>query len=94
MNHKSSREYKSGYAACHYVFLVRGPISDLVDRWVTELAFILNFLNQFWIASSFLCSLCEAITGSLSVATTAVSSGKFAVIDFGEVCRSAVYNRP
>jgi hypothetical protein len=58
------------------------------------MAFILHFLNQFWISSSRLvCSFCEAMAGSLSVATTAVSSAKVAVADSGEVGRSAVYSR-
>jgi hypothetical protein len=54
------------------------------------LAFILHFLNQFWIASRLVCSLCEAMAGSLSVATTAVTSVKVAVVDSGEVGRSSV----
>jgi hypothetical protein len=33
------------------------------------------------------------MAGSLSVATTAVSSAKVAVVDCGEVGRSAVYSR-
>jgi hypothetical protein len=33
------------------------------------------------------------MAGSLSVATTAVSSAKVAVVDSGEVGRSAVYSR-
>jgi hypothetical protein len=33
------------------------------------------------------------MAGSLSVATTAVSSAKFAVVDSAEVGRSAVYSR-
>jgi hypothetical protein len=33
------------------------------------------------------------MAGSLSVATTAVSSSKVAVVDSGEVGRSAVYSR-
>jgi hypothetical protein len=36
-------------------------------------SFILNFLNHFWVASRSVCSLCEAMAGSLYVATTAVS---------------------
>jgi hypothetical protein len=39
------------------------------------------------------CSLCDAVAGSLSVATTAVTSAKVAMVDSGEVGRSAVYNR-
>jgi hypothetical protein len=37
------------------------------------------------------CSVCEAM--AVAVATTAVSSAKFAVVDSGEVGRSAVYSR-
>jgi hypothetical protein len=55
--------------------------------------FILHFLNQFCVASRSVCSLCEAMAGSLSVATTATSSAKVAVVDSGEVGRSAVYSR-
>jgi hypothetical protein len=37
--------------------------------------------------------LCEAMAGSLSVATTAVLSAQVAVVYSGEVGRSAVYSR-
>jgi hypothetical protein len=47
------------------------------------LPIILHFLNQFWIASRLVCSFCEAMAGSLSVDSTAVSSAKFAVVDSG-----------
>jgi hypothetical protein len=57
------------------------------------LAFILHFLNQFWIASRLVCSLYDAMAGSLLVAGAAVSSAKIAVVDSGEVGRSAVYSR-
>jgi hypothetical protein len=42
------------------------------------------FLNQFWIASRLVYSLCEAMAGSLSMATTAVSSVKVTAADSGE----------
>jgi hypothetical protein len=58
-----------------------------------SLAFILYFLNQSWIASRSVYSFCEAMAGSLSMATTAVSSAKFAVVNSGEVGSSAVYSR-
>jgi hypothetical protein len=57
------------------------------------LAFSLHFINQFWIASRWVCSLCDAMAGSLSMASTAVSLAKFAVVDSGEVGRSAAYSR-
>jgi hypothetical protein len=58
------------------------------------LPFILHLLNTFWIPSSRLvCSFCEAMAGSLSVASTAVSSAKVAVVGSGEVGRSAVYSK-
>jgi hypothetical protein len=53
----------------------------------------ISIFNHFCIAGKLVCSLCETIAGSLSVASTAVSSPKVAVIDFGEVGRSAVYSR-
>jgi hypothetical protein len=36
--------------------------------------------------------VCEAMAESLSMATTAISSAKVAVVDSGEVGRSAVYS--
>jgi hypothetical protein len=50
--------------------------------WIVlhPLAFILHFLNQFWIASRLVCSFCEAMAGTLSVV-----SAKVAVVDSGEV---------
>jgi hypothetical protein len=66
-----------------------GEVSPLVGNgtWIDLdlLVFILHFLNQFWIASRSVCSFCEAVAGSLSMVTTAVSSAKFAVVDSGEV---------
>jgi hypothetical protein len=52
----------------------------------------LHFLNQFWIVSKSICSFCEAMAGSLPVATNAGSWSKVAVVDSGEVGRSAVYS--
>jgi hypothetical protein len=57
------------------------------------LAFILHFLNQFWIARRLVCILCKAMAESLTMVTTAVSSANVAVVDYGEVGRSAVYSR-
>jgi hypothetical protein len=55
-----------------------------VFEWIDldPLAFILPFLNQFWISSRLVCNLCEVKPGSLSVATTAVSSPTVSVTDF------------
>jgi hypothetical protein len=63
--------------------------------WINldPLDFILHFLNQVWIANRLVCSLWEAMAGSLSVASTAVPSAKVAVVDSGELRRSAVYGR-
>jgi hypothetical protein len=36
------------------------------------LAFILHFLNQFWAAARLVCSFCEAVSGSLSVASSSI----------------------
>jgi hypothetical protein len=57
------------------------------------LAFILHLCNQFWIVARFVCSFSEAMAVSLSVASTAISSAKVAVVESGEVGRSAVYSR-
>jgi hypothetical protein len=54
------------------------------------LAFIFHFFNEFWIARRSVCSFCEAMAGSLSMDTTVISMAKVAVVDLGEVGRSAV----
>jgi hypothetical protein len=63
-----------------------------VDR-LGSVSFHSPFLNHFWIASRSVCNLCETMAGSRSVAITAVSSAKFAVVDCDAVGRSAVYSR-
>jgi hypothetical protein len=55
------------------------------------LSFILLFLNQFWIANKLVSSFYEAMAGSLSISSTAVSSAKVAVVDSSVVGRSALY---
>jgi hypothetical protein len=62
-----------GYLSLRVVNVTRTDLDPL--------AFILNFLNQFWIAAKLACSFCEAMAGSRSVASTAVSSAKVAVGD-------------
>jgi hypothetical protein len=57
------------------------------------LASILQFLNQFWIAGRLVYNFYEAMAGSLSMASTAVSLAKVAVVDYDEIGRSAVYSR-
>jgi hypothetical protein len=54
-----------------------------------SMAFILHVLNKFWIARRSVCSFCEAMAGSLFVATSAVKSAKVAVVDSGETGTSA-----
>jgi hypothetical protein len=60
---------------------------------LVSLALIRLFLSQDWIAIRVVCSFWDAVAGSLSVATTAVSSAKAAVKESGEVGRSALYSR-
>jgi hypothetical protein len=50
-----------------------------------SLSFYSPFSNQFWTAARLVCSFCDAMAESLSVASTAVSSAKVAVVDSGEV---------
>jgi hypothetical protein len=51
-----------------------GHISlDVVNVMLTDLdplAFILHFLNRYWIAATLVYSFCEAMAGTLSVAST------------------------
>jgi hypothetical protein len=49
--------------------------------------------SQDWISRSEAWSFWEAVAGSLSVAMTAVSSANVAVMESGEVGRSALYRR-
>jgi hypothetical protein len=56
-------------------------------------AFVLHFINQFWIAAKLICSFYEAMAGSLPMTSTGVLSVKVAVIESGEVGRSALYSR-
>jgi hypothetical protein len=77
----------------HIVYKDRGHVSFRVVIDLDPLVFIHHFLNQFWIANGLVYSLCEAMAGSLYVATTALSSAKVAMVDCGEVGRSAVYRR-
>jgi hypothetical protein len=56
-----------------------------------SLAFILHLFNHFCIAFTLVCSFCEAMPGSLSIANTA--SAEVAAVDPVEVDRSAVYSR-
>jgi hypothetical protein len=49
------------------------------------LAFLLHFASQLYIASKLVCSLREAMAGSLSVAIIAVSSAKVADLVSGEI---------
>jgi hypothetical protein len=54
------------------------------------LAFILQFASQLCIASKLVCSLLEAMAGSLSVTITAVSSAKVADVVYGKIGRYTV----
>jgi hypothetical protein len=83
------------WGSCTLLIWTGGHVSLRVANvtWIDldSLAFILHFLNQSWIASRSVCRFNEAIAGSMSTALTAVSSAKVAVVDSGEVGRSAVY---
>jgi hypothetical protein len=57
------------------------------------LAFILHFASQLCIASKLVCSLREAMVGSLFVTITAASSAKVVDVVSGEIGRSAVNRR-
>jgi hypothetical protein len=68
--------------------VVKVTWTDLVS-----LALIRQSFSQDWIARREVWSFWEAVSGSLSVATIAVSSAKVAVKESDEVGRSAVYSR-
>jgi hypothetical protein len=85
---KNSPHRVSSWGSCTLFIWTGGHVSLRVVNvtWVDfdSLAFILHFLNQFSIARRSVCSFFEAMAGSLSVATTAASSAKVAVIDPGD----------
>jgi hypothetical protein len=72
----------------------RIPLRVVIVTWIDldPFAFNLN-VNQFCIEAGLVCSFCESMAESLSVASTAVSEAKFAVVYSGEVGRSAEYSR-
>jgi hypothetical protein len=86
----------SSWGSCTLFIRTGGHVSLRIVNvtWIDldSLAFILHFLNLFWIASRLVRSFCVAMAGSLSVATTALSSAKVAAADSGEVGRPAVYS--
>jgi hypothetical protein len=68
-------------------------VMNVIWTDLDSLAFILHLFSHFCIASGLVGSFCEAMPGSLSVASTAVYSANVAVVDSVEVGRSAVYSR-
>jgi hypothetical protein len=81
-----------------YMDLGRGKahfsLCDECDMEQLEFSsFYSQFFNKFWFAARLVCNFCEAMAGSLSVASTVVSSAKVAVVDSGEVGRSAVCSK-
>jgi hypothetical protein len=54
---------------------------------LVSLAFILHLFSHFCVASRLVCSFCEAMPGSLSVATTAVS-----LTSVAELFETSFYN--
>jgi hypothetical protein len=57
------------------------------------ISFYTPFLSHFCIASTLVCSFCEAMLRSLSVAKTAVSSANVAVVESVDFDRSKVFSR-
>jgi hypothetical protein len=70
-----------------------GQVSIVTWNNLDLLASIPHLFNHFFDASRLVCSFCEAMPGSLSVANSAVSSANVAVVDSVEVGRSAGYSR-
>jgi hypothetical protein len=73
----------------HIVYMDRGgqvslPVVNVTWIDLDSLAFIFHFSNQFWTTSRSVYSFCEAMVGSLSVASIAVLSAKVTVVDSGE----------
>jgi hypothetical protein len=82
-----------GVANCLYG--LGACFSSCGESDLDPLAFILHIhcLNKFWISAKLVCSFCEAMAGSLSVASTSGSSAKVAMVDSGEIGRFVVFSR-
>jgi hypothetical protein len=52
---------------------------NVTPTYLNPLVLFSIYFNNFWISARLVCSFCEAMAGSLSVATTAVSSVNVAV---------------
>jgi hypothetical protein len=82
----------------HFNIVVLGKLNvvymDRRARFSSCVRFILHFLKPVLDCSTsrLVCSFCEAMAGSLSVASTALLSTKV-VVDSSEAGRFAVYNR-
>jgi hypothetical protein len=75
----------------------RGQVSlrvvNVTRTYLDTLASILHPFNHLRVPSRLVCSSCEAMSGSLSVATTAATSANVAAVGSGVFGRSAVYSR-
>jgi hypothetical protein len=80
LSRRSPRYLTSAWRNCTLFMWTEVHVSLRVVKvtWVDlePLAFILRFLNKCWIVSRLVCSLCEAMGGSLSMVVTVVSSAK------------------
>jgi hypothetical protein len=65
-------------------------VVNVTWTYLVSLACIRQVFSQDWIARREACNFWEAVAGSQSVATTAMSSAKVAVMESGEVRRSVV----
>lgn len=69
------------FAVFHAIISVGHVSLQVVNvTWIDLEVIFYPPLNQFWIACRLVYSMCEAMTGSLSVVTTAVSSAKVTVV--------------
>jgi hypothetical protein len=90
-----NRFHRNAVMVCTLFIWTVGHVSlHVVNVTCTDLdllAFILQFLYQFWISARLVCSFCEAMAGLLSVTSTVVLSRKVALVDPSEAGRSATY---
>jgi hypothetical protein len=94
----SPRYLISSWGSCTlFIWTGEARFSPCGECYVDRLGFVgFNspfFYTKSWIANRSVFSFCVAMAGSLSWVTSAILSANIALVDSGEVRRSAVYSR-
>jgi hypothetical protein len=84
----------SSWGSCTLCTWTEGhiPLRQCGADRLGPVSFYSPFFNKFWIVPRLVCSFCEAMAGTLSVASTAVSLLEVAAVDSAVIGRSAGYD--